>query len=183
MCITAQIVHSWENLMRNVCVHMDLGNLRHLSRSVLKLGSDFVSLQSRRNSRDTFHLWFFFLSQYAVMSLSVYLFQCFDIWLRHQGPLAPCQHFSLSACLWVWNGDIVWTHILEEKQPTHCTVCLKKLFSKHWRTILHCSSSSIKLNQFMRTSNRETVSYFYWFWMSILFNLSGPVVSIEHSHL
>lgn len=118
-----------------------------------------VSLQSRRNNWDTFQLWFF-LSQCAVLSLSVYLFQCFDIWLRHQGPLAPCQRFSLSAGLWLWNGVIVWIHTVEEKQPTHCTVCLKKLFSKYWPAILHCSSSSIRLNQFMRTSNAETVSFF-----------------------
>lgn len=161
MCEAAQIIGFWENLMRNVCIHMKMS--AHYWDVLWNWGLHFVSLQSRRNNRDTFDSFVIFLSQYAVLSLSVYLSECFDIWLRHQGPLAPRQRFSLSAGLWVWNGVIVWTHILEEKQPTHCTVCLEKLFSKYWCTILHCSSSSIRLNQFIGPSNAERSSYFWWF--------------------
>ncbi len=141
MCEAAHIIGFWENLMRNVCVYMKMST--HYWDVLWNWGLHCVSLLSRRNNRDTSDSFVIFLSQGAVLSLSVLI----SDW----GTRAH------------WPPASVSISVLEEKQPTHCTVHLEKLFSKYWHTVLHCSSSSIRLNQFIRPSNAETASYFWWF--------------------
>lgn len=129
MCEAAHIIGFWENLMRNVCVYMKMS--AHYWDVLWNWGLHCVSLLSRRNNRDTSDSFVIFLSQGAVLSLSVYLSECFDIWLRHQGPLAPRQRFSLSAG-WV----IVWTYWRKNSLLT--APCIWKSFLANIGT-LYCT--------------------------------------------
>ncbi len=125
----------------------------HITEMCCETGVSIVSHYCLGETIETLliHLWIFLHKVLFCHSLFWYLTEA-------PGPTGPPPAFQ-SQCWFV----IVWTHILEEKQPTHCTVHLEKLFNKYWHTVLHCSSSSIRLNQFIRPSNAETASYFWWF--------------------
>lgn len=93
MCEAAQIIGFWENLMRNVCIHMKMS--AHYWDVLWNWSLRFVSLLSRRNNRDTSDSFVIFLSQYAVLLLWVFWYLT-----EAPGPTGPLPAFQ-SQCWFV----------------------------------------------------------------------------------